>query len=279
MTEKRVWLLGNPDPEMERIERLLLSCRERVMHRSKVSGSLAAELSHLLVYAVECRPDGLDILNTVIIDHHAEGDFGFGRPPADFMWASSLGQVICVLAKLGKLAGWEKAEEPRNKEQPSVTVAGVARKIPKDLVLAAASDHCCGAAYRGECPGVRPGELMGWRAGVRAKFQGVSEAHIIARVTLAQKELVKAPTLQLAPQVVCADMRRPEPVPELPEAAMRLSVGYVSGPLIGQDGRRKFTCSGTSEQIEAFLATWAPKNGLKDLYGDPARGFAGGYEI
>ena len=58
---------------------------------------------------------------------------------------------------------------------------------------------------------------------------------------------------------------------------MRMGVAYVSGPIVGPDGRRKITCSGRSGHIESFLRHWAPSQGLVDTYGDPARGFAGGY--
>src|SRR5690606_24433639 len=44
--------------------------------------------------------------------------------------------------------------------------------IPDDLVYTAAADHCLGAAYRGECPGVDPDALMHWRVAQRATFQG-----------------------------------------------------------------------------------------------------------
>src|SRR3990167_8299068 len=94
---------------------------------------------------------------------------------------------------------------------------------------------------------------------------------ILADVATAQAALAEAPEIAVSPQceqhrghagyVLCAlcgevewvrDMRRPEPIPELPEAATRLGVGYVSGPLIGPDGRRKYTVSGTPEQVQAW---------------------------
>jgi hypothetical protein len=67
------------------------------------------------------------------------------------------------------------------------------------------------------------------------------------------------------------------PWPELPEAACRAGVGYIAGPLVCPDGRDKITCSGSKEQVEAFMNIWAIKNGLVNIYGDPVRGFAGGY--
>lgn len=54
-------------------------------------------------------------------------------------------------------------------------------------------------------------------------------------------------------------------------------VCFVSDGLPGPDGRVKTVCqSGTPEQIAAFMGSWAPAHGLTDIYGDPARGFAGG---
>src|SRR5690606_37811123 len=63
-------------------------------------------------YMVECAPavlvgssvDGIDWAGeTVTIDHHRPGDPGDGRPPEEFMFAASIGQVIAELAKTGAL--------------------------------------------------------------------------------------------------------------------------------------------------------------------------------
>jgi len=66
-------------------------------------------------------------------------------------------------------------------------------------------------------------------------------------------------------------------VPELPEAAAREGVCFLAR-LPGPGGRTKIVCqAGSPEQIRAFMEVWAPREGLADIYGDPARGFAGGY--
>jgi len=201
--------------------------------------------------------------------------------------------------------------------------------IPPPLICAAAADHCLGAAYRGECPGVDPDALMRWRAESRARFQGRTVEEVLADVERAQAALRAAPKLALLDDetncALIADLRDAytvrtvlvEPfaegatvdaagvgdsvsiefgprdegawdegshhtfvrrgVAELPEAATRLGIGYVSGPLVGPDGRQKITCSGTADQVRAFLDHWAPAQGLVDAYGDPERGFAGAY--
>src|SRR5690606_9451731 len=307
------------------------------------------------------------------------GDPGHGRPPEEFMAASSIGQVIADLATQRtwreetpggsvyfptetpiKLAGWrtllggshhdhdstwgideigeysegygeesgdafvkEMVEEGGYYHVPSIGWVFVASRgghelggsvdaivIPVRFVLCAAADHCLGAAYRGECPGVDPDALMRWRAESRAKFQGRSVEEVLADVERAQDALRAAPELVLSEHlcewhlvrpgsggdcvnaagtdysedpcsaVVVRDMRQPvdlRPTRELPEAAARLGIGYVSGPLVGPDGRQKITCSGTSDQVRAFLDHWALAQGLVDAYGDPERGFAGAY--
>lgn len=175
----------------------------------------------------------------------------------------------------------------------------VPRVIPDEYVLTAAADHCLGAAYRGQCPEVEPDALMRWRAETRAAFQGRPVAELLADVEAARVALREAPSIDLADPAlgphtedhdpslsVCAgcardpvyvrDMRRDAPIPELPEAAAREGLAYVSGPLIGPDGRRKYTCSGPPEVIRAFIGHWSEH--LDGVYGDPARGFAGGYD-
>lgn len=60
------------------------------------------------VYWVECRAaDGHVIVSgsyvEFAIDHHRTGDPGYGRPPEEFLSASSIGQVIAELARFGRL--------------------------------------------------------------------------------------------------------------------------------------------------------------------------------
>lgn len=318
----RVWILGASDPEMEQIEKLLRECGETVLYAADDRGSrvtpgnmyradcvvqeFAAEVD-TDAYLVECdfaRGSGLHLRvgSLIKIDHHRPGDPGHGKPPAEFLAASSLGQVISELAGLrasrSSLVGapmlpWRaltgvpgaypgKSLILRDWEGTGqawlVSTCDAWRVVPTDLVYAAAADHCLGAAYRGECPGVDPDELMKFRAVQRAAFQGKPVEDILADIAKAQEVLNVADDLGWPGAANdLADMRRPEPIPELPEAATRLGIGYMSGPLTQPDGRRKFTCSGTVEQVAAWMK-WAPGRGLTGIYGDPARGFAGGYE-
>jgi len=356
MSDEDLWYLGASDTEMEVTGDLLRAAGQTVRYamvdgKRVHPGNAYEATAPDGAWTVECcRPPiagspGLDLDDLFTrgtdmdrhIDHHRPGDPGYGRPPAEFLLASSIGQVIAELARRGVLPdtwphiGWRLADggcqnfaeiEPYDGRRiscrdsdwweqlheelckfgsPGLDIddlfargadgewwvwethgdeAGGTedywRQIPHDIVLTAAADHCLGAAYRGECPGVDPDELMRWRAGSRAAFQQRPVDAVLADVEATTAALRAAPVIMLAPGVEVADMRREPPHPELPEAATRAGIGYISGPLPCPDGRRKYTCSGSPEQVRAFLAHWGPAR-LVDLYGDPERGFAGGY--
>lgn len=334
---ERLWVLGAPDPEMERIEALLRAAGERVAYaaiegrRVRPAEAYQANPAHAGTHFVECAPAGGRPTGAVVIDHHNPGDPGFGVSPAEFLLGSSLGQVLAELATwredipaLRKLpwprrggASCEKEGDVRfdgladrwcmciysgekGRDEEDGGPNSVLAQIPEDLVLAAAADHCLAAAYAGLCQGVDPDALMRWRAETRAAFQGRPVAELLADVEATRIALRDAPEVDFGADPACrmcggegylgdtsntlctcvffdvADMRRETPWPELPEAATRDGVSYVSGPLRGPDGV-KYTCSGPPELIRAWLAGRVPAAGLVRLYGDPARGFCGGY--
>ncbi|GIW89652.1 MAG: hypothetical protein KatS3mg109_0084 [Pirellulaceae bacterium] len=109
MSNSRLWILGAPDPEMEMIENILHQCGEQIIYATGEDGRrvhpgnayrcpVPAVPEGATVYAVECigaLPEGW-----VRIDHHRPGDPGYGKPPAEFLPASSIGQVIAELADI-----------------------------------------------------------------------------------------------------------------------------------------------------------------------------------
>lgn len=268
MRNNRIWVIGAQDPEMELIERLLRKCGESVVYATDSTGQrvhpgtayrcpVPAVPEGATVYAVEC----IDVLppGWVRIDHHRPGDPGYGGPPSAFFSSSSIGQVIAELDRLGVA--------------DRLSAADII-----EAILAAAADHCLAAAYRGECPGVDPDALMRWRIETRGGHQRRTVEEVLADVERARELLEDAPNERLAHGVYVADMRGYGHVPELPEAAVRDGVAYLA-IVTDRDGRRKVVLGGhtTPETVRAFLSEWAPAQGLVDLYGDPARGFAGGY--
>jgi len=366
----RIWILGAPDPEMEMIEQLLRACSEHVEHatvwrngvRRRVTPAEAyapdVEIGEGLrggretAYMVECAPavlvgssfDGIDWAGVAVaIDHHRPGDPGYGRPPAEFLPASSIGQVISELARLDVLPDdWRYVgihpDDPTYQAGELVPLPGgrtvrywhatgvwYEYRIPADHVLAAAADHCLAAAYRGECPGVDPDALMRWRVESRAAFQGRSVEEVLADVERAREALRAAPTVRLADGIDVRDMREAytvqtvlvvpfvegatvdsagvgdatfvvfgpraegawdegghhtfveRGVAELPEAGAREGLAYIA-TVTERGGRQKVVLGAAdAEMVRAFLESWAPAQGLVDIYGDPARGFAGGY--
>jgi len=243
----------------------------------------------------------------IVIDHHRPGDPGYGLEPARYMEASSIGQLLLLLAKEGAMARYlppevregiealvhhDYAMMPSSYPEDPIywwadpNVGGlqwiysddewdgnVMGYWPRDEVrLAAAADHCLGAAYRGQCPGVDPDALEAWRIKTRAAFQGRDEVDVRRDVEAAKAALQEAPKFGGHP---VADLRKVH-LPELPEASARLGMGFIS-EVNTPDNRRKVVVQNAPEEfLRAFIAGEILPE-LTDRYGDPVRGFAGGY--
>lgn len=239
--------------------------------------------------------------DVTVIDHHRPGDPGYGKGPEDFLAASSIGQTVAILADVCRRANEHRAMTgeqlpadgwwdiygwgacPRvipdgsdfSYEGGRWIVRGFAGNhiaLRDKIVLAAAADHCLAAAYRGGCPGVDPDDLMRWRVESRAAFQGRDVAEVLADIESARQALRDAVKHGSPPY---ADLRG-RSIPELPEAACREGIPFLSS-VTDRGGRQKVVLQAApAGLVEVFLAGHVVP-GLVDLYGDPARGFAGGY--
>ena len=266
------------------------------------------------IYTVECAlPPGMGEARHVIVDHHRPGDPGYGMPPASFWDASSIGQVIEQLSCCG---GHHERGNDGCCQWRVDAIARHQLVAAADHCLAAAyRGECPGVdpdtlmrwrvSSRAAFQGRDEAALL---ADVEATRRALREAPTIALETVADMphtydhDWSRSVCDGCMRDPICvADMRTcpvcdgrggaldidagydtchqgPRgPYPELPEAAAREAIGYVSGPLVGPDGRKKYTCSGSEEQVNAWIKTWAPAQGLVEVYGDPERGFAGGY--
>ena len=385
-------ILGASDPEMACIEELASSAGWRVLHAAalgrngvlgRVFGGGAYQATAVLdsgtgevvpcpdapVVLVECGGPALDSADVVArCDHHNPGDPGYGRPPTEFLPASSLGQAIRLLALSGEIpadwrrldaSGWIEAPRPGDVAVYGAGILavrapeGVAAAIPLRILLTAAGDHCLGAAYAGQCPGVDPAALIAHRRdGKAAWLASLPTSHPARREVEAcapgrpLREAVDAAcartaaALRDAPSLVlvergghCGDPSRcgcgpdsygsgspnastlwgsgdcycdipgccvEQPIvevrdaralctlPLLPDVASEMghAVLYRMPPSpAAKDQRVKVGLTGAGEgsvpgrePVEAFLGGWARDQGLEGLYGDPSRGFAGGYE-
>lgn len=252
---KYVFVLGSLDPEMQEIERVVLAEGHEVRHatvssvRVKASQAQAATgISGLLpagaqVVTVECAVMGL--CPVVAIDHHAPGDAGYACGPDRYLEGSSLGQTL-------QLLGLSPTAEQR---------------------LIAASDHCPTQAYKGLCPGVSPKDLADWRRASRAERRKVSVETMELAIQSA-KAFLDQPSESVEfcghqfPWAV--DLRSSS---EISEASARFGIPFMYQER-EDSGRTKFGIVGASHEI---VAAWMRDCGLKDVYGNPYRGYAGGY--
>ena len=117
----RIWILGASDPEMERVESVLVMCGEKFVHATcrgeRVTSATAYSDECVwedpiqltpprwdeVVVAVECTPRRADSkyaqITTIYLDHHRPGDWGYGVHPREFLRGSSLGQLLILLAQ------------------------------------------------------------------------------------------------------------------------------------------------------------------------------------
>jgi len=265
---------------------------------SENTGPAWGSVTHL----VECRCAPLACIpsSITIIDHHNPGDDGFGISPDEFFRGSSLGQVIEELARLQKIPGSFGYSAAYNCDAAKWWGVGVSpfgglailerynggyvwRDLPNNMKYAMAADHCLLAAYRGKCPGIDPDKLKNWRAESRAKFQKRPVSEILADIESAREKLRHAAEIERDVQsldsihdVLLVDLTGSF-IPELPEAACIEGIAVLAGPLSCPDGREKVVLQAASAAvIEDFLADKICKK-LDNKYGDPVRGFAGGY--
>lgn len=293
------FVLGAGDPEMVLIKGIVGSTgHEYVRALDEEGRRVTPRAAYRVTFPkpeagdvwVECAPleggrPALDREGIVRVDHHAAGDPGFGVSPDRFLEASSVGQVVALVADR-LVNDWEsrpiQASDPDSKfffdgEHWFVRAKShLALRVRNKVVLAAASDHCPGAAYAGRCPGVQPRHLQEFRlAGRSAK--GVEQA---------KRTLESAPVLEVDGLSI-ADLRDQD-VPYLSEACMQLGRAALYALPPGhrqnkQDTRVKVGIIGCGEgsvpgtaPAEWLLSAENPL-GLEDRYGDPVRGYAGGY--
>src|SRR5579872_2101848 len=111
MANSTLFVLGADDPEMRRIEALIKETGHQVWYATKDSrrchpgnAYLADEVmwdEYQQLVLVECQPvhqpNPLRRDDVIRVDHHRQGDPGYGLPPEQFWQASSLGQIYALL--------------------------------------------------------------------------------------------------------------------------------------------------------------------------------------
>lgn len=251
-----VFVLGAADPEMEEIERVLrengyevrYACHRWAHSTPRVRADNAYSATDLdapiprgaqLVF-VECEVIGLPRVH--VVDHHRPGDPGYNQPPSEYLYSSSLGQVLQLLGLT---------------------------PTPQQRVIAAA-DHCPTQAYQGQCPGVNPQELAYWRTLSRAARRGVTAEEMDKAILEAAEMLRNAERIDFCGETIAWMSDRKG---EITEASARHGIPFMyMEPM--PDGRVKMGIMGAQPHV---IEAWMNECGLNQVYGDPARGYAGGY--
>lgn len=260
------FILGRADPEMNTIAKILKEYEHpfiyaemndnsgrRVYSSTAYKANLPAAkdvpAGAKLVW-IECHPDvAVANPNDIIIDHHRPGDPGFGKPPAQYWEGSSIGQ-LCILL------GVEPTQEYK---------------------IVAAADHCLAAAYMSECPGIDAMELFRWRVFHRAAYQGISESELKEQMLQAAKEIIDSKKVMIGKQEIADFTYFPLPK-EAAEGSIMAGIPVMSKIFDRSTELFKFSIiSARPETIKTWMEETAVRLKLVNIYGDPARGYAGGY--
>jgi hypothetical protein len=264
-----VFILGAADPECSTIEKILIEKKIAYYYaynnHHRVSSSTAyisncirsgkVELPNYYNFEdcigvfVECSVSDIRsrFKQVIVVDHHRKGDPGFGKPPAEYWLGSSLGQV-CNLLNV---------------------------EATKELKIIAAADHCLGSAYEGLCPDISPVELLNWRVSYRANFKGISEYDLMQRMLDAAVEITNAKRVTIGSESV-ADFTYYQCPEECSEGSLVAKLPVIYREYDKKVGMYKYKLTGAKrETIELWMQNMQSK--LINIYGDPWRGFAGGY--
>lgn len=346
----RIFVLGARDSEMLAIEQLLALAGEKTEFARVADGtrvnlgtaykavSPAPAPGQVWVECANGWPTAADApLGVTVVDHHRDGDPGFGLPPEQFWEASSIGQVFEMISRslVDQITSWRPNDPDRevhitrhiHTENRIVAIADSSaishigpwpecrwgevvvcgHKWPVfvsddgtinvacdcdggwssssgrslNLKLVAAGDHCLAAAYAGKCPGVKASELFAWWLESISKQTGKTTEELEAGVLFAGEKLLEAPEVPDLAGVL--DLRPAGFIPNLPAAAVWLGAAYLT-IIVDRDERTKIVLGGCgegsapgTEPVKQFISEWGPSNGLLEIYGDPVRGYAGGY--
>lgn len=236
MQPRSLFLLGADDAEMRLIESLLRDAGQAFVPAAGAGGArvkpgeppapATATLPHegfgpverlILVECAARRQDAelreqlrvaYGAERVVVIDHHDTEQAGY--PPARFMEAASCGQVWRLL---------------HGDATP-----------PAAVVLEAAADHCMGAAFAGQCPGVEREAIWTHCVQTRAQSYGVTaELLEMARASIQRAKMhpafaahnLRVADLSSDPRARGSDWSAPD------GSGVCYPLDYMGGPLVG----------------------------------------------
>jgi hypothetical protein len=200
---------------------------------------------------------GGDRKRGIVVDHHRPGDAGYGASPERFWEASSIGQMYRLLTR----GYWVDVE-----------VANAA--FGEERLLIAASDHCPGHAFQGRCPGVDVAALKAMRARNSASFNKMEPDVWLATVEASIAKLRSFPRGSLAGHTYAIASEDIE-LGNHAQLIAGIPMQYIMAGTARDPRTKVGLLGGEPELIAAWMEFKA--GSLVDIYGDPARGYCGGY--
>lgn len=266
--DSHVFVLGANDPEMDRIERVLIELNAHYLfaniNDTRCNPSNAykmdkLDVGNLIPVFIECGGSNefmAQFVPFVKIDHHNEGDFGFDKGPEQYWEASSLGQLHRLLLAQGA--------------SPCV----LDMVFGEDKFYVAASDHSPSYAYKGMCPGIDPGYLQKLRAIRQADFLKMGLKEYLEKLDESIEKTYHLPVMELEGEAYLVASNE---IFMLNEVSLIIgqAVQYYMGPT-PREARSKLGLLGGSPSLtKAWMELHSEV--LDGVYGSPERGYAGGY--
>jgi len=175
---KEIFVLGAKDPEMDDIEEILLSAKLDYVYASingvrchpgnsyEANNESYMANNDLSKYKKIVYIESATIKkynNSIFLDHHKEGHFGFEFTYKDFLPASSIGQLIKYLID-NDISLFKKTNINSNKFLFQNNEWSYENQIIlKKYVFSAAVDHSLSESYKGLCQGVNTSEVSEYR--------------------------------------------------------------------------------------------------------------------
>ena len=277
-----VAVVGADDPEMKEIVEILATngvetiFAERGGRRVHPGNAYDADAPEVptgaKIIAIECGWPGM--ADVTVIDHHRPGDPGYGMGASEYWEASSIGQVYGLMGI------------PSNPEAKAV----------------AAVDHCAADAMHGRCPGVDAETARATRRRqINAAFPNLTarDREALLEPIMTALGFAGLATVEIGGSHAILDFASQSVAPFEPTGIPTLAAGYSYEYLMLQQiwmenlsrqfdgmiflhrdvegGPEKCVFNGKQETARAFMNEWAPSRGLVQIYGNPERGYAGGY--
>ncbi|GEM_PF-6844881 len=147
--------------------------------------------------------------------------------------------------------------------------------LSDEVVVTAAADHNLHAAYTNQIPGVRKPDILKLRIPLLAARSAVVHSEVWDGIREAERVLFSSSTTSVRiGNSWVKDLRSAGFLPYATEVA-----AMTGKCCLARGAGNKVFLSATPELVRAFLEEEHRKLDIEDVYGDPAREFAGGYQM